>query len=198
MQTMFWVWLTVIIVAIIIEVVTLELVSIWFSFGAIIPLILSAFKGIAIEIQVIVFIVVSGLLIVLLRKYAQKLLLKNSNSKTNLDTLKGKVYRLIKDTDFENSGEIKVNDIIWTAVSEDGSLIKAGQLVKIVEIEGNKLIVCKENQSLNENNTNQNEKSGKDDQLDIEILKQENLYENKSEIMEKENTEQNINKKEEN
>ena len=83
----------------------------------------------------------TNILMIFLRKIAQKLLFKNSNSKTNLDSCIGKTYRLLKETDFEKNGEIKVNGIVWTAVSEDGKLILAGELVEIVKVQGNKFVV---------------------------------------------------------
>lgn len=141
METMFWVWLAVIVVSVIIELITFELVSIWFSVGGVIPFILAGIGGIDIEIQIAVFVVVSALLIIFVRKYAQKLLFKNMQAKTNIDTLIGKEVRLLEETDFEKNGSVKINDIVWTAVSSDGKLIKKDSLVKIVNIEGNKLIV---------------------------------------------------------
>lgn len=141
METMFWVWLAVIVVSAIIEMVTFELVSIWFTAGAIIPFILAGIGGIEIEIQIAVFVVVSALLIIFVRKYAQKLLFKNMKAKTNIDSFVGKEYRLLEDTDFEKNGSIKINDVIWTASSFDGNLIKKGSLVEIVKVDGNKMLV---------------------------------------------------------
>lgn len=141
METMFWIWLAIMAVTVIIEIVTLDLVSIWFAFGAVIPFILSAIGGIAIEIQIAVFVAVSALLIIFLRKNAQKLLFKNMNQKTNVDAFEGKKVRLLEDTDFEHNGSVKINDVTWTAISESGELIKAGQLVEIKKVDGNKLIV---------------------------------------------------------
>lgn len=141
METMFWVWLAVIAISLVIEIITLDLVSVWFACGAVIPFILSAIGGIGVEWQILVFVIVTALLIIFIRKYAQKLLLKNMNTKTNVDSLIGKRYRLLEDTDFEHIGSVKVNDVVWTAVSSDGSLIKAGQLVEVEKIDGNKLIV---------------------------------------------------------
>lgn len=141
METMFWVWLAVIAISLVIEIITLDLVSVWFACGAVIPFILSAIGGIGVEWQILVFVIVTALLIIFIRKYAQKLLLKNMNTKTNVDSLIGKRYRLLEDTDFEHIGSVKVNDVVWTAVSSDGNLIKAGQLVEVEKIDGNKLIV---------------------------------------------------------
>lgn len=143
METMFWVWLAVIAISLIIEIVTLDLVSVWFACGAIIPFILSAIGGIYIELQIAVFIVVTALLFIFVRKYAQKLLFRNMNTKTNVDSLIGKHFRLLEETDFEHMGSVKVNDVTWTATSESGEKIEKGSLVEVVKIEGNKLIVKK-------------------------------------------------------
>lgn len=160
METMFWVWLAVIVVSVIIELITFELVSIWFSAGAVIPFILAGIGGIDVEVQIAVFVVVSALLIIFVRKYAQKLLFKNMQAKTNIDTLIGKEVRLLEDTDFEKNGSVKINDVVWTAVSIDGKLIKKGSLALIVNVEGNKLLV-KQIQDKKENSekpqVNQNE-----------------------------------------
>ena len=143
METMFWVWLAVIAISLIIEIVTLDLVSVWFACGAIIPFILSAIGGIYIELQIAVFIIVTALLFIFVRKYAQKLLFRNMNTKTNVDSLIGKHFRLLEETDFEHMGSVKVNDVTWTATSESGEKIEKGSLVEVVKIEGNKLIVKK-------------------------------------------------------
>lgn len=143
MDIIFWVWLGVIIATIILEIVTLDLVSVWFAIGAIIPLILSAIGGIAIEIQVGVFVFISAILLIFIRKIAQKILFKNMNEKTNLDALIGKNFRLLESTDFEKTGSIKVNDIVWTAVSENGEFIEKDSIVQIVRVEGNKFIIKK-------------------------------------------------------
>ena len=145
MEVMFWVWLGVIAVTLIIEIVTLELVSIWFTIGAVIPFILSAIGGIRIEIQISVFVVVSALLILFLRKAAQKVLFKNMNEKTNTDSIVGKKFKLLEKTDLENNGSLKINGVVWTAVSEDGNLIEEGTLVEVIRLDGNKLVVRKLN-----------------------------------------------------
>ena len=110
MEVTFWVWLAIIVVSVIVEIATLDLVSVWFAVGSIVPFILSAIGGIAIEIQISVFVVVTAVLIIFLRKYAQKLLFKNMNDKTNLDMQIGKIYRLLEDADFEKNGLIKITD----------------------------------------------------------------------------------------
>lgn len=188
MEAMFWVWLAIIAISLVIEIITLDLVSVWFAFGALIPFILAAIGGIAIEIQISIFVVVTALLIIFLRKYAQKLLFKNMNAKTNVDSLVGKTYRLLEDTDFEHIGSVKVNDIIWTAISEDGKLLKKGSLVEIVNVDGNKLVVKKSSKAENE------ERNTKDENTDKETIQEKtDILEDKEDIDKKnEYTETNL------
>ena len=153
MDTMFWVWLAVIAISIIIEIITLDLVSVWFAFGAVVPFILSAIEGVGIEWQIAIFVVVSALLIIFVRKYAQKLLFKNMNTKTNVEALEGRKVRLLEDTDFEKNGSVKISDVVWTAISDDGKFIKQGSLVEIVKVDGNKLHVRETQEPANETST---------------------------------------------
>lgn len=143
MNVMFWVWLAVIIVTAILEFATMEIVSIWFTLGAIVPLILSATNAVRWEIQIVIFVVISALLIVSLRSVTKKFLLKNSDGKTNIDALIGQKYRMLSRTDFENVGSVKVNDVIWSAIGVDQQTIEKDEIVEIVRVKGNKLIVKK-------------------------------------------------------
>ena len=175
---MFWVWLAVIAVAIIIEILTLDLVSVWFAFGAVIPFILAAVGGIAIEIQIAVFVIVSALLIIFMRSWARKLLFKNMNEKTNINSIIGKKIRLLEDTDFEHLGSLKINDVTWTAVSHDGGLIKAGQIVEVVKVDGNKLLVKEIEGKINNESVENTQKDINTDKNKEKIINNNNTNEN--------------------
>ena len=140
MQVWFWIWIGVLVASIVIEACTLDLISGWFAVGALIPLILSA-CNVGWEIQVVVFVIVSAVSMISLRKVAIKYLFKNSNSKTNVDALVGKTVRMLTETDFDTVGTVKVNDVVWSAVGVNQETIEKGQLVEVVAIEGNKLKV---------------------------------------------------------
>lgn len=143
MDFMFWVWLGVIVVTAIIEFATMEIASIWFTFGAIIPFIMAACGGVHWSIQLAVFIVLSAIMILSLRKVTMKWLLKNSNHKTNVDALVGQKHRMLSRTDFETLGSVKINDVVWSAVGENQQTIEKDEIVEIVKLSGNKLIVKK-------------------------------------------------------
>ena len=57
MEVMFWVWLAIFVLALIVELVTFDLISVWFAAGAVVPFLLSAIGGVPIEIQITLFIV---------------------------------------------------------------------------------------------------------------------------------------------
>ncbi|MBR2909839.1 MAG: NfeD family protein [Clostridia bacterium] len=141
MDIMFWVWLAIIVVTIVVEAFTMEIISIWFTVGAIPSFILAGFNAVGWEIQLVIFIVISAVLILSLRKITKNFLLRNSNAKTNLASVIGTKVRMIEMTDFDSIGTVKLNGVTWSAVGENGETIESGAVVEIVKIEGNKLFV---------------------------------------------------------
>ncbi len=144
MDVMFWVWLGVIIVTAIVEFATMEVVSIWFTIGAVIPFILAATGAVNWIWQVVIFVVLSAIMIVCLRSVTKRFLLKNSNEKTNVDSLIGQKVRMLSRTDFETVGSVKINDVVWSAIGFSQQTIEKDEIVTILSVQGNKLVVKKE------------------------------------------------------
>ena len=115
--------------------------SIWFAFGAVIPFILAIFKEVPEWVGIIIFIVVSAILVLFLRKVTQRWLYRGTESKTNTDALKGRSSRLLESITDDEDGAVRFNGIVWTAVSEDDEPIEKGKFVEVVKIKGNKLVV---------------------------------------------------------
>ena len=141
MDTMFWVWLGIIVGAVILEIITADLVSVWFAFGAILPCILAATTNLYYGWQIVIFLLISAILIACLRKITLKYLFKNVNEKTNLDAIIGQKFRMLERTDFETMGKIKIKDVEWSAVGDKQQTIEKDTIVEIVKISGNKMIV---------------------------------------------------------
>lgn len=139
----FYIWLGIFVISIIVEFATSELVSVWFALGSIFALIISVIPGVPYYISIILFFVVSIFCLVLLRPLSKKLLSRNI-VKSNVEEIIGKRGVVIKDiTDLER-GEIKINDVVWTAELADGEgPINKEEIVFVVAINGNKLIVKK-------------------------------------------------------
>ena len=146
---MLYIWLAIVCVGLIVEAINAgTLITIWFSVGAFIPLIMS-FWGITtpsyITVQVIIFGLVTVLSLVFLRKIAKKFLFKNSKDKTNLDLYIGKKFTIT--AKYGNVTYIKFNGIEYSAYLENDDEIndlEIGDKVEIIRFEGNKAIVKKE------------------------------------------------------
>ena len=133
------IWFMVIILAIILEEQTAELVSIWFSVGGIGGIVCALVK-LPIYLQFIVFAAVTLILVLATRPLAKKLT-KNSEVKTNVNRLVGMKGKLTKAITEEEKGEIKIDYQIWQAVSVDDKPIEEGTKVVVKDIVGNHLIV---------------------------------------------------------
>jgi len=140
MNVEFWVWLGVAVLSVMVEIITQELVSIWFAFGAVIPFVLSIFN-VPIWIEVLTFVAISILLVCFMRKVAQKWLFRKSGARTNADALFGKTSKLLESITRDDNGAVRFNGIVWSAATEDGTEIEAGQYVDVIRMEGNRLIV---------------------------------------------------------
>lgn len=135
-------WLIAFVILIGVEVTTMALTTIWFAGGALIAFIL-ALCGVGVEVQLAVFFIVSCVLLFSTRPFALKFVNKKT-IKTNAESLIGKKARITIAVDNDlSSGAAVVNGQEWTARSLDGSRLEVGDMVKIEEIRGVKLIVSK-------------------------------------------------------
>lgn len=136
-------WLLLAAIFIIVEIITLGLTTIWFAGGAFIAA-LAGLCGANLVVQIILFVVVSVVLLALTRPIAVKYL-DSKTEKTNAEALVGQNAYVLQTIDnIKESGQAKVNGMEWTArAKEDSMIIQEGTVVKIVAIQGVKLIVEK-------------------------------------------------------
>lgn len=140
-QYMWAIWLGIFIVALVIEALSPELVSIWFAAGALISVIVSLIPGTKWWIQLIIFVVVSVSTLLCLRPVIKKFMKRNIVN-SNVDEIVHKKGKMTKACDELNHGEVKINGVLWTACSSDEKTpIAEGKLVEVLSISGNKLIV---------------------------------------------------------
>lgn len=139
MMPVFWVILFVVLIGI--EVLTLALTTIWFAGGALAAFVLSLF-GAGVEVQLVVFVVVSFLLLFFTRPFAAKYINKKT-TKTNSESLIGRQARVTTKVDNnESMGTAVLNGQEWTARAFDSSKIyEPGTTVLVREIRGVKLMV---------------------------------------------------------
>lgn len=134
-------WLLLAALFIVIEIVSLGLTTIWFAGGAFVAAIVAAL-GAGLVIQVLCFIIVTVLLLVFTRPVAVKYL-DSKTERTNSEALIGQNAVVIEEiNNAQGTGRAKVGGMEWTARSgSDDVLIPEGRTVRILEIQGVKLIV---------------------------------------------------------
>jgi membrane protein implicated in regulation of membrane protease activity len=133
-------WLIVIIILCVIEGMTFGIVCIWFAGGAVAALISSAL-GFGVSIQYTVFVLISAFLLFFTRPIIVKFL-NTKKTLTNADRLVGMTGVVIIGIDpILGQGQVKVDGEIWSAKSQDGSVIGEGNDVEINDISGVKLVV---------------------------------------------------------
>ena len=141
MENIWYIWLSLAVFFLIIESMTVEIISIYFTGGALVSMALSLL-GVPLEWQILTFCVVSIILIIFTRPIVARYL-KRNESKTNVDTLIGDVATVTKEILPDERGEVKIKGQYWLAVSANNEIIELGSKVSILAIEGAKLIVKK-------------------------------------------------------
>ena len=124
-------WSVLLILFIIAEAITVQLVSIWFAIGSLVALIAN-FCGANTLVQ-------AALLLTrpLVKKFSTPKI-----QRTNIDRIIGE--RAIVTEEIDNLraiGIVKADGKSWSARSADGSIIPAGSVVEVQKIDGVKLIV---------------------------------------------------------
>src|SRR5690554_2984990 len=122
-------WIVLIVITIIIELETSDLITVWFTLGAIAALISSAFDADPM-LQVAIFIGVSLILIVLTRPLTKKMM-KTEIVRTNADKVIGMQAVVTKVINPDEIGEVKVDNSLWRAISLDNQAINVGERVTV-------------------------------------------------------------------
>ncbi len=134
-------WLVALILFGVAEALTVGLVSVWFAAGSAVAMIVSALNG-PVWLQVLLFLAVSVVLLASLRPFVNRV--SNPNKQpTNADRHIGQ--KAIVSEEINNlvgTGTVKLDGIVWSARSEHGEIIPAGQLIEVKRIAGAKLYVA--------------------------------------------------------
>ena len=135
---MFYLWLLLVIILSVVEIITVNLVSIWFVISGIVAMIASLFTN-NIVIQISIFVILGLIFMILTRKIVKKIV--PEKVKTNIDRIIGMQGIVITKIGKNKPGEVKVDGKIWTATSDE--TINQDEIVKILEINSTKLKVEK-------------------------------------------------------
>lgn len=133
------IWLALAVIFLIIEAITVGLATIWFAAGAFAAFVLSLLN-VPVLAQVVIFLAVSCCLLVFTRKiFVEKL--RTGSESTNVDALIGETGIVTEEIRPLTVGQVKINGQVWSALGKDDETIEKDRLVKVIAIEGVKLIV---------------------------------------------------------
>lgn len=134
-------WLVLLVVLVVIELITMGLTTIWFAGGALVATVASAF-GAPIWLQVLLFLIVSGVLLYFTRPIAVKYFNKD-RVRTNAESLVGRQAIVISEIDnLQGIGQVSVGGMEWSArTTKDEESLPVGAVATVVAINGVKLIV---------------------------------------------------------
>ena len=135
------IWMALVIIFLVVELVTVGLTTIWLAGGALVAFILAA-VGADFWIQLVAFFAVSFVLIFFTRPIAVKYF-NPRRTRTNSEELIGEIIKVTRRIDNRSAeGTALAKGLEWSAraVSDD-MIIEKDTLVKVIRIEGVKLIV---------------------------------------------------------
>ena len=141
---MWQIWLIIAGVCFIVEMATVGFFIFWFGVGALFSMIVSIFIPESIPIQCAVFVITSVILLFLTKPLVNKFTKKDKKIDTNSYSIIGKTGIVTQDINpIHSVGLVKVSGEVWSAKTIDGSIIEKGQEVKVVKIDGVKVVVEK-------------------------------------------------------
>jgi len=141
------VWAAVFVITLVAELITDELVSVWFCIGSLFALVVAAIFQKYYWISIIVFIVISSVSLTVFLVFFRKLVFKPA-PKTNAQELIGQKFKVCQATDeATNHAQVKIRDIVYSASSD--TKLSVGDEVIIDKIEGNHLLVTKAKEESN-------------------------------------------------
>ena len=132
------IWIFIAIVFIILELITTAFFLVWFGIGAIVAAILN-YLGFDIYVQFVAFAVVSLVLILSTRRFADRIT-PESGKKTTAERLVGRTAKVLRQID-ENTYVVSVDGEEWSAHTNDP--VNIGDAVKVVGINSIILIIEK-------------------------------------------------------
>ncbi len=133
-------WLVLVIILSVIEIATVNLLTIWFVISGLVAMVLSFFID---DVAVVstVFAILGIILLILSRPIVKKIR-SNKSDKTNLDRIIGSTAIVTEEIKRNVVGEVKVDGKRWSATAS--KKINVGEEVRVKAIEGVKLVVEKE------------------------------------------------------
>lgn len=137
------IWLLVACFFAVAEIFTAGFMVIWLGVAALASLVFSLIFPKAIAAQIIIWGILSIILVLYTKKFADKV--NPTVAQTNVYSVIGKKANVIIEINGEKStGQVKVDGDVWSAKSDDfNTIIPVGSVVEIIRIDGVKVVVKK-------------------------------------------------------
>ncbi len=137
---LWWIWLIIAAFFIIMEIFTAGFFILWFGIGAAVAGIL-ALLGVGIAWQWLVFVLVSGILFAVSRRFAERFTKKQPPG-VGADRFIGKIGVVLEDiNNIENTGRVRIDKDEWRADSETEETITKGTKVMVTRLDGTHVVV---------------------------------------------------------
>ncbi len=135
-----WIWMIIAAIFVVGEIFTAGFFLLWFGVGAAVAGVL-AILGLGFGWQLVAFVVVSLVLFVSSRRFAERFSKKQPPG-IGADRFIGKQGIVLEDIDnVANVGRVRLDKEEWRADSETGAIIPAGKQVEVVRLDGTHLVV---------------------------------------------------------
>jgi membrane protein implicated in regulation of membrane protease activity len=135
-----WVWMAVGIVLILAEIAIPGFFILWFGVGAVVAGLL-ALIGFGTAVQWVTFLVVSGVLLVLSRRIADRITKRQPPGvgANRLVGMRGPVTTAVDN--LKGVGQVRLGGELWRAESRSGRKIPESTVVEVVAVEGTHVVV---------------------------------------------------------
>jgi membrane protein implicated in regulation of membrane protease activity len=135
-----WIWMIIAAFFVLGEIFTAGFFLLWFGIGAAVAGLLAIF-GLSFGWQLGAFVVVSGVLFVVSRRFAERFS-KKQPAGIGADRFIGLKGIVLEEIDNDkNTGRVRLKKEEWRADSETGEVIPAGEKVKVTRIDGTHIVV---------------------------------------------------------
>ena len=133
------IWAVAFVFFIIFEILTIQLVSVWFAVGAFVTILVSVFSDISFGGQFVLFTAVSSVLVAMTFPLMKKVR-NRPHIPTNAELNAGKKALVIEEINARSgTGRVCLDGVYWKAVSDE--IIPAECTVTVQKVDGAKLIV---------------------------------------------------------
>jgi len=135
-----WIWMIIAAIFVIGEIFTAGFFLLWFGIGAAIAGVL-ALLDLGAVWQWIAFVVISGVLFAVSRRFAERFSKKQPPG-IGADRFIGKKGVVLEEIDnIKNTGRVRIGKEEWRADSDTGEVIPVGKRVEVVRLDGTHLVV---------------------------------------------------------